>query len=322
MQGDGDLDAISGNNTLDAAVLTLDFTALGDTFSFNFVFGSEEYPEFANSNYNDAFAFLISGPRPGGGNYNDENIALLPGSNTPVTINNVNAINNPQYYIDNAGGTTVQYDAFTTVLEATAGVIPDSTYSLKIAIADVFDGTYDSGVFLQKNCEYEPDFLSTNTGDTIEVSCQDSIITLLMNQFVNCSSIAADGSDFMIVNEAGDDMGVVNGATSTNCQTGFGISGNIDIQITPEVLNWGVYYIIPQDGVDGNTVSTACDDAILLQTNDTIVLRVVDFCYHPELDLLNVSVENDDSVAVLWNLPVDPVYGDEWQQVFSSYDVF
>lgn len=320
--GDADLTAISGNATNDAAVLTLDFQALGDTFSFNFVFGSEEYPEFANSNFNDVFAFLITGPKPGGGTYNNENIALLPGTTTPVTINNVNATNNPQYYVDNAGGATIQYDAFTVVLEATAGVIPDSTYSLKIAIADVFDGAYDSGVFLQKNCEYEPDFLSTNTDDTLHISCKDSVVTMLMNQFINCNSLATDGSDFIIVNQVGDTMDIVTGATSDNCQNGFGISGNVDLLITPEILNWGVYYILPQNGSDGNTIFTACDNAILMEVNDTIILKVEDFCYNLYPDLLNVSVEDDDSVSVLWHLPVDPIYGDEWQQVFSSYDVY
>ncbi|CAN5396095.1 hypothetical protein BH11BAC1_BH11BAC1_28620 [soil metagenome] len=43
----------------------------------------------------------------------------------------------------------MQYDGYTTVLTARAGVIPCETYHLKIAIADVTDGVYDSGVFLE-----------------------------------------------------------------------------------------------------------------------------------------------------------------------------
>ncbi|MCS7073506.1 MAG: choice-of-anchor L domain-containing protein, partial [Bacteroidia bacterium] len=146
--GDPQLNAISNGTTEDAAVLEFDFVPITDTIQFRYVFASEEYPEFAPpnySNFNDVFAFFLSGP----GIVGTPNIALLPGTSIPVTINNVNAITNNQYYIDNANGTTVEYDAFTTVLTAKAVVIPCSTYHIKIAVADVFDGVFDSAVFLE-----------------------------------------------------------------------------------------------------------------------------------------------------------------------------
>jgi hypothetical protein len=63
---------------------------LADTLKFRYAFGSEEYMEFANSSFNDVFGFFISGPNPSGGSYTNQNIALIPGTATPVTINNVN----------------------------------------------------------------------------------------------------------------------------------------------------------------------------------------------------------------------------------------
>ena len=88
-----------------------DFEVQSDMIQFSYVFASEEYPEYAPPNssaYSDVFAFYISGP----GITGEENIALVPLSTDPVTINNINAITNNQYYIDNTGGTSVQFDAF------------------------------------------------------------------------------------------------------------------------------------------------------------------------------------------------------------------
>ena len=105
--GDPTLDAvISPDLTNDAAVLEFDFIPNSDSISFKYVFGSEEYLEFVN-NYNDAFGFFLSGPNPAGGNYIDKNLAIIPGTSTPVTINNVNDIMNSSYYIDNGDGLTI-----------------------------------------------------------------------------------------------------------------------------------------------------------------------------------------------------------------------
>ena len=43
--------------TYDAAILEFDFVPYSDSVKFNYVFGSEEYPEYVSSTFNDAFAF-------------------------------------------------------------------------------------------------------------------------------------------------------------------------------------------------------------------------------------------------------------------------
>ncbi len=153
LQDEEDLELlIPGFDILDPVVYEIQFIPFDTIVRFNYVFGSDEYPEYAppsNSAYNDVFGFFISGPGINGPfTDNAENIAYLPDGVTPVSINNVNAITNNQYYIDNDNGATVEYDGFTVPLEASAIVIPCDTYNIKIALADAGDAQLDSGVFL------------------------------------------------------------------------------------------------------------------------------------------------------------------------------
>ncbi|MEM8906861.1 MAG: choice-of-anchor L domain-containing protein, partial [Bacteroidota bacterium] len=135
-----------GVNTNDAVVLEMDITSQVEFLDFSYVFGSEEYEEFVGSQFNDAFAFVVSGP-----NYPAlHNIALIPGQTIPVAINTVNQSLNSDYYREITAPlfNDFQYDGFTTVLPAPFAVIPNETYHIQIAIADVSDFLYDSGVFL------------------------------------------------------------------------------------------------------------------------------------------------------------------------------
>ncbi len=156
--GDAQLNTIvSPQQTFDATVLEFDFTPAADSIGFRFVFGSEEYNEFVNAGFNDVFAFYISGP----GIVGSKNLALIPSTTIPVSIDNVNNGNsggvatgpctNCAYYTDNVanGGGAIFFDGFTHVINAGIAVLPCQTYHMKFAIADVGDGVYDSGVFLE-----------------------------------------------------------------------------------------------------------------------------------------------------------------------------
>ena len=168
---DPDLMAVVGSSvsTLhDASILEFDFVPLSDTIKFRYAFGSDEYPEFVSS-FNDVFAFFISGFNPLGANYVNKNIALLPNSNTPVSIYNINngttntgPCVNCQYYVNNTGGVSLQADGLTTVLTAWALVIPCTPYHMKLVIADANDRIYDSWVWLEANSFSSPQ-ISINT---------------------------------------------------------------------------------------------------------------------------------------------------------------
>lgn len=155
--GDVSLNGLTTAATQDAAVLEFDFIPQSDTVRFRYIFGSEEYNDFVNSTFNDVFAFILSGvttPFPA------TNIALIPGTTIPITINNVNngfslgasagPCSNCVYYRDNDGGSIdCVYDGLTTVLTAKHKVICGEKYHIKIAVADAGDGNLDSGVFLE-----------------------------------------------------------------------------------------------------------------------------------------------------------------------------
>jgi gliding motility-associated-like protein len=163
---DPQLVAIEPQATYDLCVLEFDIVPECSQLTVRFVFGSEEYPEFVNASFNDAFGFFITGPGPTPnctpGFYNNTNVATLPNNVTPVSIDNVNAGNNAAFYVDNTGGATIQYDGFTTVLTRTINLCPCQTYHWKFAIADAGDCIYDSGVFL--------DFLSCSNALTLTPS--------------------------------------------------------------------------------------------------------------------------------------------------------
>lgn len=160
----------------DAASLEFNFIPKGDTIEFQYVFGSEEYPEFV-CNFNDGFAMFLSGPGINGTFSNNAvNLALVPGSNTPVSISTVNvsastcpqANSNANLYVNNQGlnGTSIVYDGYTKVFKAKHFVQCGQTYKLKIIIADCNDHIYDSGVFLKARSLTTPakDFVISATG--------------------------------------------------------------------------------------------------------------------------------------------------------------
>ncbi|MEZ5022476.1 MAG: choice-of-anchor L domain-containing protein [Chitinophagales bacterium] len=171
--GDVDLARLLGvnrNSITDAFIIEFDFVPNGDSVSFKYVFASEEYPDYVCDQYNDGFGFFLSGPGISGPySNNGKNIALVPGTNTQVAINTINGgspgingivvpcnLGNSNYYIDNTGGPTV-YNGRTVILEARSAVTCGETYRIKLAIADILDGQFDSGVFLEANS-----FNSTN----------------------------------------------------------------------------------------------------------------------------------------------------------------
>jgi outer membrane protein OmpA-like peptidoglycan-associated protein len=152
-----DLEKFLGNNqkTFDAVIIEMDIVPTADTLSFNYVFGSEEYDEFVGTSYNDVFAFFISGKGVEG----QVNLAVVPNTNDPVSVNSINnggtsdyyrRASHPTYYVSNVDGNLgIEYDGMTKLMEIKKAVTPYETYHLKLAIADVGDNAYDSGVLIE-----------------------------------------------------------------------------------------------------------------------------------------------------------------------------
>ena len=181
----------------DVAVLEFDFIPTSDSLSFNYVFGSEEYFAFENSQYNDVFGFFLSGPGITGPysspSYHPNgsiNLAIVPGSNPPlpITISSVNSVTpiNSQFFVDNQGGLdTIAYaDGYTTVLTANATVQCGETYHIRLAIADGSDSGLSSFVWLQAGSFSSPvlevvDDLGLDS-TVLEIPC-NSNVTLTAN---------------------------------------------------------------------------------------------------------------------------------------------
>ncbi|WP_299122234.1 choice-of-anchor L domain-containing protein, partial [uncultured Winogradskyella sp.] len=152
--GDFDLDSQLGVDSHNATFIQFDFTPLADSISFEFLMASEEYDMGSfECTFSDAFAFLLTDSAG-----NTTNLAVLPGTTTPILVTNIHPDNgascggaNEQYF----GAYTpnnqppIAFDGRTVVFTAQSAVIPGDNYTIKLVIADDRDNNYDSGVFLK-----------------------------------------------------------------------------------------------------------------------------------------------------------------------------
>ncbi len=176
---DPDLAALepNGNPINDAAVLRFEFVPKNDILQFNYIFASDEYEEFAagcadpgGSNFNDLFAFFLSGPKTAGTYGGKTNLALVPNDITIptftteiVSIPTINILNNSQFYVSNSdqyvtqcpaephgiNNTDFGFDGYSVVLPVRATVNPCDTYLIEFKVGDVVDEAFDTGVFLE-----------------------------------------------------------------------------------------------------------------------------------------------------------------------------
>jgi gliding motility-associated-like protein len=155
-RGDSDLEMIlNESNTLNATLIEFNFSAPANQISFNYIFASEEYQENNSSTcqYSDLFGFLIR--KENGGDYT--NIALVPSTQTPVKVTTVHsgvpgecaAVNEAYFGGWNTSSAPINFNGQTAVLTATANIIPNEIYHVKLVIADEQNFRYDSAVFLE-----------------------------------------------------------------------------------------------------------------------------------------------------------------------------
>lgn len=159
---DPDLTRLSSSAKYDPAIIEFDIVPQGDRLNFVFAFGSEEYPEYVCSRFNDAFGLFVSGPGLSG----VMNAAFMPDSGDAVAVNNVNGgkpgseadgaacnLGNIAYFVDNGNGSgsaLTQLDGYTRPITASqAGLTPGQNYHVKLALADAGDPAYDSGAFFK-----------------------------------------------------------------------------------------------------------------------------------------------------------------------------
>ncbi len=139
----------------DLSFLQFDFVPISSSFSFDFLFASNEYGQFQCLS-NDIFAFELTNIATGV----TTNLGVISATSNPVTVKNIkNSIynstcssTNPSlfgvYNVGNPAASTLNMLGHTVVLNASSAVIPNTAYRLKFVIADYGDTDYDSSVFI------------------------------------------------------------------------------------------------------------------------------------------------------------------------------
>ena len=289
----------------DAISLEFDFVPSSNVASFNFVFSSDEYTAWINSSFNDVFAFFVSGPGitgpfssppafPGG----SQNVAVIPGTNTPITISTIFPAGvpgeppaglNPQFYVSNNGGATHTHNGFTVPIPVVLNVECGETYHFRFAIGDCSDTFLNTAVFLEAG-SFVSDAVdvtvATVSGDsTIVEGCTDANFiftrpegevgdTLIINYEIGGDAI--EGTDYndlidTVIFLPGEDSVVIN---LSPIQDGLN-EGFESVTITVELINIcgdtivssGIIYI-----GDGPIINIDESDTLLVCGNESLTV--------------------------------------------------
>jgi len=177
---DPDFVALAGRDTFDASYLEVDFIPDPgvDFITIEFVFSSEEYPEFSNSIYNDLFAVWIDG----------QAVPLAAGTGL-ASVTNINQSGDINLFNSNANDEfNTEMDGFTVSMSFVIPVTPGEVNSLKIGISDVGDNAYDSNVLIAANSVQGA--LIANTDDVLLRPGDSKVVDVLANDLNNTAGVA------------------------------------------------------------------------------------------------------------------------------------
>lgn len=287
---DVDLYSIASDTTTNGAILEFDFQAISDTFSFKYIFASEEYNEFVGSSFNDVFGFFLSGPGINGSFTNNGiNLATLPSTNSIsniVSINNVNNNTNNNYYTDNeqsqAYGNAIQYDGTTILMSTGAKLQCGQTYHIKLCISNVGDQGFGSAVFIKSKSFSSEDLtfsMPNNFNGAILEDCPNGnhsiVLTRPESQDNNSLTInltyagtATSGTDYQALP-----------STMTFLANQDTIS--TPITITDDNINEGIEYILintTYTNICGNVI--AFEDTLFISDPIVVNIATSDYTYY------------------------------------------
>ena len=266
--GDQDLaDALQESvwNYLNATSIEFDFVASNTSgISFEYLFLSEEYRR-TNCTYSDGFAFLI---KKAGSSDPYTNIALVPGTQDPVTSLTINTApncpRNTAYFGSfNGINSPTAFDGQTKVLTAKTDIIPGVKYHIKLVIADHLAGSdrtgrYDSAVFLKAGSfvgkkDLGPDLLISTNNPVCEGS----------SKILDATTAGATSYQWfkngISISGATQPQLSIPGVTASNGNYGVEVNvggciltGSVQIEIQEKpALNLGTYYLC-DDNLSGS----------------------------------------------------------------------
>jgi gliding motility-associated-like protein len=292
-KGDPDLDQILGIKSINATVLEFDFVPLTTSINFNYIFASNEYQLNFPCKFSDGFAFLI---KEKGSSDSYKNIAVLPGTTTPVSSENVHpvikdyidtqntiqpgcpAINESYFNGYNTASSPVNYSGQIVKLNAHTDVIIGKTYHIKLVIADDNAKYYDSAIFLEAgsfsaNIDLGPDRSST-TNNPLCFGDSFTIDTKLPAGYTY--EWYKDGSK--ILGETKPSLDVVDGGTYkvkvTLTPSSCTAEDEIKIEYAPQIVLNNTSLFQCDDDTDGVSVFDLTKVDNIIKNNDPKLIKL------------------------------------------------
>ncbi|WP_308991231.1 choice-of-anchor L domain-containing protein [Mariniflexile litorale] len=273
---DPDLETALGiTNTVNATSIEFDIVSISNQLQFNYLLASEEYFGINPCQFSDGFVFLIK-ETGSAGPY--QNIALVPGTSTPVNTNTIHdeifgvcPAQNPQYFDGYNTGDT-NYNGRTTILTASTTITPYVQYHIKLIIADQNDIQSDSAVFIE--------------GDSFK-------ILDLGNDITTCASLTTLDAD--IQNASAFYQWYLNNNL---------IVGAVDP--TLDVIQNGTYKVEVSVSLNGNTCVEEDEIVVVLNTEEPIAsITNYQLCDDASGDNIEVFDLSTKTTELDTNIPFD-----------------
>lgn len=209
VNNNSDFNEAAGTRTYDASWLDVDFIPDNDTMTMQFVFSSDEFPEYANSSYQDFVGVWVNGVQ----------VEMAVGSANPGNL--VGGINQNLYHDNTSDQYNTEMDGFTVTMTLDFPVTVGVVNSIRIGIADVADSNYDSNLLI--------------AGDSVQsvIIAHDDILhlpgTSTKSIDVLDNDFAASGGTLTITHINGNAVGV---GSTISLATGQTVTLNADGSFT------------------------------------------------------------------------------------------
>ncbi|WP_425044813.1 Hint domain-containing protein [Primorskyibacter sp. S87] len=165
-----DFNQAAGARTYDASYLEVRFVPDSNVMTMQFIFSSEEYPEYTSSQFQDFVGVWVNG-----------SLVDLEVGDGDADPGNLNSGVNENLYLDNSTSAyNTEMDGLTVTMTLTMNVVAGAENTIKIGIADVSDSSYDSNLLIAADsvqtdlvARADSTTIYPNGSSTIDVTAND-----------------------------------------------------------------------------------------------------------------------------------------------------